>query len=81
MWLGALALLALLGVTAKRRRFDFALSILAFAALLTIASCGGGGGGGGVHNPGTPVGLDQGASASFTIGATTHAVPLSINVQ
>jgi hypothetical protein len=81
--LGMLALLAMLGLQRKRRGFSLALTALAFAGLLMIAACGGGsgGGGGGVHNPGTPVGLDSSASVSLTLGAATHSVPFSVNVQ
>jgi hypothetical protein len=82
--IGMLALLATLGLQRKRRGFELALTAIAFAGLLAIAACGGGsgsGGGGGVHNPGTPVGLDSSASVSLTLGAATHSVPFSVNVQ
>jgi hypothetical protein len=77
-----LALLSILCVAGKQKRLEVALSILVFAGLLAFAACGGGsGGGGGVHNPGTPVGLDSSASVSLTLGAATHSVPFSVNVQ
>ncbi|HTP43829.1 MAG TPA: Ig-like domain-containing protein, partial [Candidatus Acidoferrum sp.] len=77
-----LALLSVLSFLSKRRRFEVALSLIALAALLTIASCGGGGGGGGgPHDPGTPVGVDNNARVSFTLGTASHSVGLSINVQ
>jgi hypothetical protein len=68
----------------KRRRIQFAITLLAFAFLLTIASCGGGGNsgdGGGGGNSGTPVGLDSSATVSFTLGTATQSVPFSINVE
>jgi hypothetical protein len=89
----ALSLLVFLSVLAlmlmrKHRRIQFAVSLLVFAALLTIASCGGGGGssgsgggGGGGGTGGTPVGVDQSATASFTLGAVTQSVGISINVE
>ena len=88
-----LSLLILLPVLAlmlmrKHRRIQFAVSLLVFAGLLTIASCGGGGssssgggGGGGGGTGGTPVGIDQSATASFTLGAVTQSVGISINVE
>ena len=79
----ALTLLALLSVLfflSKRRRFEVALSLIAFAALLMITSCGGGGGSV-VHDPGTPVDMDNNATVSFTLGSASHAVAVSINVQ
>jgi hypothetical protein len=75
-----LTLLSILYVVERRKRLEVALSILAFAALLTIAACGGGGGGG-VHDPGTPVGLDTNATVSFTLGPTTHSIPFTVDVQ
>jgi len=84
--IGLMAFLAVLPFALKRHqlRFEFALSLVAFAALLTIAACGGGGGGGGgggITNPGTPVGVDSNASVSFTVGGATHSLPLTINVE
>jgi Bacterial Ig-like domain (group 3) len=76
-----LTLSSLLGLLRKRRKFEFVLSAIVFAALLTFAACGGGGGGGGVHDPGTPVGLDPNASVSLTLGLATHSLPFSVNVQ
>jgi hypothetical protein len=79
--LSLLALVSLFCLARKRPRLDIALPILALATLLTMAACGGGGGGGGMHNPGTPVGLDNGAQVSFTLGQATHSIPISINVE
>jgi hypothetical protein len=80
--IGLLALSSLLGMLRTRRKFEFVLAATVLAALLTFAACGGGGGGGGgVHDPGTPVGLDAGASVSFTLGSATHSAPFSVNVQ
>jgi hypothetical protein len=80
--LSLLALISMLAALRKRRSLEFALSLLAFATLLTFAACGGGGGGGGGGgNPGTPIGLDQNAKVTFVLGNTTHAVTLSVNVE
>ena len=76
-----LAFSSLLGLLRKRRKLEFVLSAIVFAAILTFAACGGGGGGGGVHDPGTPVGLDPNASVSLTLGLATHSLPFSVNVQ
>jgi hypothetical protein len=68
----------------KRRRIQLAVSLVAFAFLLTIASYGGGGGssgGGGGGNSGTPVGLDSSATVSFTLGTVSQSAPFSINVE
>jgi len=67
----------------KPRRVQIAFSVFAVLALLTFAACGGGGGGGSVAvgNPGTPVGLDNGATVTFTLGATSHTLPIPINVE
>ena len=85
--IGLMAMIAALAYFLRKVRklgFEFALSVIAFAALLTIAACGGGGGGGGgggVTNPGTPIGSDPNATVSFTLGSATHTLPLTINVQ
>jgi hypothetical protein len=76
----ALAIVAVIGFLRKRRGLQFVLSLIVFAALLTIAACGGGSGGGG-RNPGTPVGHDPNARVSFTIGSASHSVALSVNVE
>jgi hypothetical protein len=76
-----IALVFLVSLVRRRPRLDVAFSIIAVAALLTMAACGGGGGGGGPHDPGTPVGLDNNARVSFTLGTATHSIPISINVQ
>ena len=78
---GLLALVWILGFLRERRGLQFALGVLTFAALLTIAACGGGSGGGGGRNPGTPVGSDPNARVTFSLGQASHTVSLSINVQ
>ena len=78
---GLLALVWILGFLRERRGLQFALGVLTFAALLTIAACGGGSGGGGGGNPGTPVGSDPNARVTFSLGQASHTVSLSINVQ
>jgi hypothetical protein len=75
-----IALSSLLGLLRTRRKFEFVLTAIVFAALFTFATCGGGSGGG-VHDPGTPVGLDPNASVSLTLGSATHSIPFSVNVQ
>jgi hypothetical protein len=75
-----IALSSLLGLMSTRRKFEFVLTVIVFAALFTSAACGGGSGGG-VHDPGTPVGLDPNASVSLTLGSATHSIPFSVNVQ
>jgi hypothetical protein len=74
------ALSSLLGLLRTRRKLEFVLSAIVFAALFTLAACAGSIGGG-VHDPGTPVGLDPNASVSLTLGSATHSIPFSVNVQ
>ena len=75
-----IALSSLLGLLRTRRKMEFVLAAIVFAALFTLAACAGSSGGG-VHDPGTPVGLDPNASISLTLGSATHSIQFSVNVQ
>jgi hypothetical protein len=75
-----IALSSLLGLLRTRRKFEFVLTAIVFAALFTLVACAGSSGGR-VHDPGTPVGLDPNASISLTLGSATHSIQFSVKVQ
>jgi hypothetical protein len=77
----ALAFFFHLSVPMRASRWNAALALLAFAALLSFAACGGGGGGGGLHDPGTPIGVDPNVVVSISGGGVSHSIPLTVNVQ
>ena len=74
----------LLGWGSKRRMRNTFLSLMAFAVIATITSCGGGGGGssggGGSKDVGTPAGTSS-VIVTATSGAITHTATLSLTVQ
>ena len=79
-----IAILFLLSVSSKRKRWHTAFAtFLAIATLLTFAACGGGSSGttGPPPNPGTPVGLDPNVVVIFSSGNVSHNLPLSVNVE
>jgi hypothetical protein len=74
----------------RQRRLSTILALLAIASAVAIGSCGGGSGststgppGGGNVNPGTPVGVDQSVSITFSGAGVTPppTVNFSITVQ
>jgi hypothetical protein len=77
-----LACLLLLGIPAKRRRWQTMLGMLAlFVALISgLLACGGASSGGGTSNPGTTAGTYT-ITVTGTSGATTAAGTVTLTVQ
>jgi len=77
----ALACLLLLGIPARRRRWQSMLGLLMLLAALAggVLSCGGGGGGGG-GNPGTTAGTYT-ITVTGTSGAITQTGKVTLTVQ
>jgi hypothetical protein len=77
--------LFVLGVQARRRRWNFVGSALLITLMIGTAACGGGsGGGGGVtppSNPGTPMVQGQTVTVTATSAAITHATTFILNVN
>ncbi len=72
-----LACVFLLGVPAKRRRWNVFLGLMVVVFLAMFAACGGGGG---PRDPGTPTG-QRTVTVTLTSGAIAHTVDLTLIVQ